>query len=43
MILLALCLGDLSAYFLEALPPPAVRQIVEGFQEPDSSGSKTPF
>jgi hypothetical protein len=43
MILLALRLGDVSAYFLEALPPPAVRQVVEGFQEPDFSGSKIPF
>src|SRR6185295_9828038 len=28
---------------LEPLPPPAVRQLVEGFQKPDSSGRKTPF
>src|SRR6185295_7175838 len=43
MISLALRFVDLSVQFLEPLSPPAVRQLVEGFQKPDSSGRKTPF
>jgi hypothetical protein len=43
MILLTLRLGHLSVHFLEALPPPAVRQLFEGFQKPNSSGSNLPF
>src|SRR6185295_10691241 len=43
MIPLALRLADLSLQFLDPLPPPAVRQLVESFQKPDSSGSNLPF
>jgi hypothetical protein len=43
MIPLALRLIDFFVQILDPLPPPAVNQYVEGFQKPDSSGSKTSF
>src|SRR5947209_17399977 len=43
MVTPALRLVDLSVQFLDPLSPPAVHQLVEGFQKPDSSGRKTPF
>jgi len=43
MIPLALRLVDFSVQFFDPLPPPAVGQLVEGLQKPDSSGRNLPF